>query len=108
MKHKKSIISIAFILLCLGGLHAQEATNTTGGDASGSDGTVSYSVGQVVYTTNTEPTGSVAQGAQQPYEIFITAGIGETSIELEMSDRRDELYHCRNKSINERTLCLTR
>jgi hypothetical protein len=39
-----------------------------GGEATGSGGSVSYSVGQVVYTTNTGINGSVAQGVQQPYE----------------------------------------
>lgn len=50
-------------------IHAQEATVSSGGNASGAGGSVSYSVGQVVYTTNTGTTASVAQGVQQPYEI---------------------------------------
>ena len=54
---------------------AQQAITTTGGNASGSGGTVAYSVGQIAYTTNTVATGSVAQGVQQPYEISIVLGI---------------------------------
>ena len=50
-------------------INAQEATVSSGGNASGAGGSVSYSVGQVVYTTNTGTTASVAQGVQQPYEI---------------------------------------
>ena len=45
MKHKKTITSIAFLLLGLGGLHAQETVPGTGGDATGSGGSSSYSLG---------------------------------------------------------------
>jgi len=63
--------------LGLTGLQAQESVNATGGNASGSGGSVSYSVGQVVYTTNTGTSGSVAQGVQQPYEISVVTAIEE-------------------------------
>lgn len=78
MRHKKLKLS-AIILLGLGltGLQAQESVNATGGDASGSGGSVSYSVGQVVYTTNTGTNGSVTQGVQQPYEISVVTAIEE-------------------------------
>lgn len=76
MKHKRLKLS-ALLLLGLGltGLQAQESVNATGGNASGSGGSASYSVGQVVYTTNTGTTGSLAQGVQQPYEISVVTGI---------------------------------
>ena len=54
-------------------LHAQVAIPASGGNATG-NGTVSYSIGQVVYTTNTN-SGSVAQGVQQPYEISVITAI---------------------------------
>jgi hypothetical protein len=78
MRHKKLKLS-AIILLGLGltGLQAQTSVNATGGDASGSGGSVSYSVGQVVYTTNIGANGSVAQGVQQPYEISVVTGLEE-------------------------------
>ena len=78
MRHKKLKLS-AIILLGLGltGLQAQESVNATGGDASGSGGSVSYSVGQVVYTTNTGTNGSVSEGVQQPFEISVVTGIEE-------------------------------
>jgi hypothetical protein len=72
-------------LICSVGLHAQESPTATGGKATGTGGTASYSVGQVVYTTATGTNGSVAQGVQQPYEISTTLGINETSINLELS-----------------------
>jgi hypothetical protein len=57
-------------------LHAQETVPATGGMASGSGGTVSYSVGQLTWNTFTGVTGSSAQGVQQPYEISVVTGIG--------------------------------
>jgi hypothetical protein len=58
--------------------------NASGGDATGTSGTVAYSVGQVVYTSNTGSTGSVAQGVQQSYEIFMV-GIKETELNISLS-----------------------
>jgi hypothetical protein len=72
-------------LICSVGLHAQESPTAAGGDATGAGGSSSYSVGQVVYTTATGTNGSVAQGVQQPYEISVTTGVKETTINLEMN-----------------------
>jgi len=71
-------------LICTVGLHAQETVLATGGDATGAGGSSSYTVGQVVYTTNTGTNGSVAQGVQQPYEISTSVGIEVTAINLEL------------------------
>jgi hypothetical protein len=78
MRHKELKISaVLFLGLGLTGLQAQESVIATGGNASGSGGSVSYSVGQVVYTTNTGTSGSVAQGVQQPFEISVVTGLDE-------------------------------
>ncbi len=79
MRHKKLKLSAVLLLvLGLSGLHAQEAVPAAGGNATGSGGTVSYSIGQVVYTTNTGgANGSVAHGVQQPFEIFVVTGLEE-------------------------------
>jgi len=72
--------------LGISGLHAQESIPTSGGMAYGYGGSVSYTVGQVVYTTNSEITGSVAQGVQQPYEILAESGSDlATGISLQCS-----------------------
>ena len=79
MRHKKLKLSAVLLLgLGLTGLQAQTAVPATGSNASGSGGTVSYSVGQVVCTTNTGGSnGSVAQGVQQPFEISVVTGLEE-------------------------------
>ena len=78
------IRSTALLLLAIscGSINAQTAVAATGGDASGSGGSASYTVGQIVYTTATGTTGSVSQGVQQPYDISITVGIEEKTIGL--------------------------
>ena len=84
MKHSKKMLTVLLFGL---GLTAkgQQATIATGGNAAGGGGTVAYSVGQIVYTTNTGTNGSVAQGVQQPYEISTVSGIENNSINLELS-----------------------
>ena len=61
-------------MLCLGYVQAQNAVNTSGGNAAGANGSAAYSIGQVVYITNTSAAGSVAQGVQHAYEIFPVGG----------------------------------
>jgi len=80
-----------FLLLCLllAGVgittQAQKTTVAAGGDASGIGGTVAYSIGQVVYTTNVGDTINATQGVQQPYEFFTVTGENNNSIRLELS-----------------------
>ena len=78
MRHKKLKLSAVLLLgLGLTGLQAQTSINATGGDVTGGGGSASYSVGQVVYTTNTGTSGSVAQGVQQAFEISVVTAIEE-------------------------------
>jgi hypothetical protein len=51
---------------------AQESVNATGGDASGSGGTFSYSFGQFACQNFFEGNSSVSQGVQHPFEFFGT------------------------------------
>lgn len=78
MRHKKFKLSLVLLfVLGINGLKAQQSINATGDNASGSGGSVSYSVGQVVYTTTKDANGMVARGVQQPFEILIITGIEE-------------------------------
>jgi len=80
-KQIRRLFPLAFTLvafaLSLSPAMAQESVNATGGNATGSGGSASYSVGQMVYSTYTGTNGSVAQGVQQPYEISTVTGIEE-------------------------------
>ena len=86
MENKQTKIYATLLLgLGLTTANAQQAITTSGGNASGSGGSVSYSVGQIVYKTNIGSSGSLAQGVQQPYEISITTGLNETGVNLNLS-----------------------
>ena len=61
--------------LALTGLNAQEAIPAAGDNASGSGGSSSFTIGQLVYSTNSGSTASVAEGVQQPYEISTITAI---------------------------------
>jgi hypothetical protein len=85
MNHKKTITGVMFLFLGIGSIHAQENVTASGGEGTGTGGTVSYSIGQIVYTTNTGSNGSVSQGVQQTYSIMATDGIEESTINAELS-----------------------
>ena len=72
---KRTKMLLLFLGIATTSLYAQEAVPATGGEASGAGGTVSYTVGQVLYNTYTGTSNSEAQGVQQPYEISIVVGI---------------------------------
>lgn len=75
LKKRLQLSAILLFGIGLTGLQAQTSVNTTGGNASGSGGSASYTVGQVVYQTHTGTNGSVAEGVQQPYEISVITAI---------------------------------
>ena len=78
---KKSIFS-ACVLLATQLVQSQNATPVSGGEATGSGGSGSYSVGQVFYTTNTATTGSVSQGVQQAFKFQTLSNPELTTVNL--------------------------
>ncbi len=75
-----TLVAIFLTALSLTGLWAQEIPVSAGGNALGPGGSVSYSVGQVVYTSISGITGSVAQGVQQAYEVSVINSDPEISL----------------------------
>ena len=74
------------LMLCIAITQAQQSANAAGGNAIGSGGSASYSVGQVSYTAITGVSGNSYQGVQQPYKIFSPLGINNyPAITLAMS-----------------------
>jgi hypothetical protein len=63
-------------MVCAGSF-SQSNTVATGGNATGSNGSVSYSVGQIDYTSQSGSGGNINQGVQQPYEIFESNSLNE-------------------------------
>ncbi len=100
MIHSKHTTTGLFVLLCLGSLQAQETTSAAGGAATGSGGSSSYTVGQVVYSTHTGTNGSVAEGVQQPYEISTTVGMEVSAIHLEFTAWPNPTEHALTLSVD--------
>ncbi|MGB3079574.1 MAG: T9SS type A sorting domain-containing protein [Saprospiraceae bacterium] len=64
------VITVFFTLSCLK-IHAQQALLTTGKDAGGVGGSVSYSIGQVDYANFSSDSGRISLGVQQPLVIIM-------------------------------------
>jgi hypothetical protein len=76
MKTRQSTL-IAFFLASFSlTVTAQQSVTVSGNNATGSGGSSSYSVGQVIYISNYGTNGNINQGVQQPYEIS-TLGVDE-------------------------------
>jgi hypothetical protein len=60
---------LIFVAACLlqFSLSAQTTVNASGGEATGSSVQMSYSIGEVVYTTASNTNYVLTQGEQQPY-----------------------------------------
>ena len=77
MRNKKKVLIncvAAALITCafpLPTATAQESLSAAGNQASGSGGSVSYSVGQVVHSINIGTNGTEAQGVQQPFEVMV-------------------------------------
>ena len=74
---KTTFTLLILVFFCIADATAQETITSSGGKASGSGGSVSYSVGQLFYNIHTGTSGSVAEGVQQPWEISVVTGIPE-------------------------------
>lgn len=61
---------------------AQTAIASGGTTATGAGGTVSFTIGQIAYTTVSGTGGSVAQGVQQTYRVSAPTSIEENTISL--------------------------
>jgi len=83
---RKTILLIACCLLGWGASSsfAQQGTVSAGGTASGTGGTVTYTVGETNYINTTGSGGTITQGLQQPLEIYLSS-IGEITLPVEVS-----------------------
>ncbi len=102
MKKTKQI-ALFFLSLCSSTGFAQEATNASGGNASGIGGSASYSVGQASYTTNSNANGNISQGVQQAFEIF-SVGIAENNFKTSLSAFPNPTSDCLILNVDETQL----
>ena len=73
-------ISFVFAFIVINNLSAQQSLNTGGGNTSNSSGSVSFSIGQLVFNTQIATGGSVRQGVQQAFEILNVSGIDQIKL----------------------------
>ena len=71
----KTLISLIFAGFPMTGLFAQQDVITTSADSAGSGGSSSWSVGTVAFSLYSSGSGTITEGSQQPYEIFIFDGV---------------------------------
>lgn len=81
----RPIALLAVGLLWTGLAQAQESANASGGDATGSGGTIAYSIGQVFYTADEGATGTVEKGVQHAYEIYTLSTDENLMFAIELS-----------------------
>ena len=86
MKLLLTNITIFYLFIWyLPSVYAQKDFVAAGGEARGAGGRSSFSIGQIYFSDIINNNGSVAQGVQQPYEIFILKGEDEKGIQLSFS-----------------------
>lgn len=66
---KKICILISVLAVCFS-MYAQNAVTSSGGEAVGNAGSVSYSIGQPFVSYNEGTSGQTNEGVHQPYEIY--------------------------------------
>ena len=59
---------------------SQSNAVASGGDATGSGGSVSYTIGQIDYINSSGTNGTIHQGVQQPFEFFRELGLNESEL----------------------------
>jgi opacity protein-like surface antigen len=82
----KKMTKITFLIfgLFISTAQAQQSVNAAGGNATGSGGTVSFSIGQIDYTCNEGVGGTVSLGVQQLDELskFLHVNIPKPNLEI--------------------------
>ena len=68
LRGTKTKLKLMFLAGILWGnfAQAQESINAAGGEATGSGGQMSFSIGEIIYTTINDSKNVITQGVQQP------------------------------------------
>lgn len=79
---KKRCFLIVLSIVSLQTVLSQQKLLSSGGDIQ-NNGTISYSIGQIFYATNTSNTSSISQGIQQSVELFVLSNTQFNTLLLE-------------------------
>ncbi|MEQ8360481.1 MAG: T9SS type A sorting domain-containing protein [Cytophagales bacterium] len=72
-------------LFLSGYISAQESVSSSGNTISGSNGSISYSLGQTIYISYSGTSGEINEGVQQPFEFYLLSirpSLPENSIDV--------------------------
>lgn len=87
--HLKTLLLVIIINTSLTlTINAQETTAASGGNISATDGTISYTVGQIATQTIIGSNGYISEGVHQPIEIYTISKLTEDN----MSDYNVKVY----------------
>jgi len=107
-QRKKILSIITLILICFGSncANAQESLNTSAGIASSSDGSISYSIGQVFYNKQSDANGSLSEGVQYAIEL---QSLSDTSFQFELNIKifpnpSTSIVNLKTKTVNDTKL----
>jgi hypothetical protein len=82
---RKLLIPLVLFACTFVNANAQSETVVAGGDASGSGGSVSYTVGLTNYESHSSSSGTVSEGLQHPIEILVLSTVEHPGIEVNAS-----------------------
>lgn len=81
----KKNIFLGVLLFITPFLYSQTSITSSGITNSSNSGSVAFTLGQLVYTTASSNTGSVAQGVQQPFEFQVLSVLDDKSMILTLT-----------------------
>jgi hypothetical protein len=86
MKYKKQCLINIFILAFSISAICQNSAVTAGGNVNNENGSISFSIGQLVVTTYNGDNNSLSHGVQQPFEISEITGIySDNNVRIDIS-----------------------
>ena len=94
MKRHTLVLVFFISATALPGIWAQDTVLSSGGDATASNGSVSFSVGQVAYTSQSGISGVVNAGVQQPVQVIMVGNeepLSEVTIGIYPNPTKDKL-----------------
>lgn len=78
----KSIFFVIFLFCSFQGVFCQQTISTAGGNGTNEKGTVSFTIGQLVYNSYSNENGSLFEGVQQNLELFALTNLELTALTL--------------------------
>lgn len=82
---KQKLMTLFLLGFSLTTLQAQVSLGSSGGGVSDANGALYFTLGQVVYNTSVNDSGSIIHGVHQPYGISVETGLEEAEINLNIS-----------------------